>query len=177
MISTARLHLEPLAQRHLDDYARLIAQPDVHRYLSRSVEIAADPAGQAKRIIELSERQWTTRGLGPFAISETRTAAFVGRGGLFWVESLQEVEINYMFDPSTWGRGYATEVAAEFLRIGFETHALARMVATTNPANESSARVLRKVGMRDAGVKDLGGNRISALHEITRAQWLEGQGR
>jgi [ribosomal protein S5]-alanine N-acetyltransferase len=172
-VSTDRLRLEPLASRHVDAYARLIAHPDVHRYLSRAVEIAADPDGQARRIVALSETQWATRGLGPFAIYETAADAFVGRGGLFWIEALQAVEINYMFDPSVWGRGYATEVAAAFLRIGFEGHGLERMVATTNPANEASARVLRKVGLRDAGFKDLGDHRIAAFHEITRAQWLE----
>lgn len=144
----------------------------MHRYLSRSTEIAADPAGQASRIVELSERQWTTRGLGPFAIRETRTDRFVGCGGLLWIEALQAVEINYMLDPTVWGCGYATEAAAAFLEIGFATHGLAKMVATTNPANEASARVLHKIGMRDAGVMDLGDNRIAALHEITRAQWL-----
>ena len=43
-IETERLRLEPLAARHLAGYAALIAQPDVHRYLSRAQEIAA--AGQ-----------------------------------------------------------------------------------------------------------------------------------
>lgn len=169
--TTHRLRLEPLAARHLDDYTALIAQPDVHRYLSRAAEIAADPPGQARRIVEVSELQWSQRRLGPFALFERDGGRFVGRGGLFWVESLQAVEINYMFDPTAWGKGYATEVAAAFLRIGFEEHALARMVATTNPQNAASQRVLHKLGFRDVGAKDLGGNRISMVHEITREEW------
>jgi len=169
--TTRRLRLEPLAARHLDDYKALISQPDVHRYLSRAVEIAADPVGQARRIVEASERHWAERRLGPFALFEHEGGRFVGRGGLFWVEALQAVEINYMFDPTAWGKGYATEVAAAFLRIGFEDHALAMMVATTDPRNAPSQRVLRKLGFRDAGTKDLGGNRISMLHEITREEW------
>ena len=70
---------------------------------------------------------------------------------MFWIEALKDVEINYMFDPTVWGRAYATEAAAEFLDIGFGRHDLQRMVATTNPANAASARVLRKVGMASAG--------------------------
>ena len=122
-----------------------------------------------------SSEQWATRGYGPFAIFEKGGTALIGRGGLFWIEALQDVEINYMFDPTVWGRGYALEVAAEFLAFGFGRHGLRRMVATTNPANAASAQVLRKVGMKPAGQKDLGGGRIVDLHEIDREAWRMGQ--
>jgi RimJ/RimL family protein N-acetyltransferase len=76
-----------------------------------------------------------------------------------------------MFDPTVWGRAYATEAAAAFLTIGFGKHDLQRMVATTNPANAASARVLHKIGMTPAGQKDLGGGRLVDLHEISRDTW------
>jgi [ribosomal protein S5]-alanine N-acetyltransferase len=171
-LETRRLRLEPLALHHLADYSRLIEQPAVHRYLSRSTEIAANPAGQAERIIRISEEQWRVRGYGPFAIFENGRTALIGRGGLFWIESLQDVEINYMFDPTVWGRGYATEAATKFLAIGFGEHGLIRIVATTNPDNAASAEVLRKVGMSRAGQKDLGDGRIVDFHEITREAWF-----
>ncbi len=172
VIETGRLRLEPLAARHLAAYTALTAQPAVHRYLSRAAEIAADPAGQAARIVGVAAEQWTSRGYGPFAIFETGGTKLIGRGGLFWVASLEAVEINYMFDPGAWGRGYATEVAAVFLDIGFRRHGLERMVATTNLANESSARVLAKVGMTRAGQKDLGNGRFVDFHLIVRDEWL-----
>ncbi len=174
-IETERLRLEPLAEPHLAGYTALIAQPDVHRYLSRADDIAADPAGQAARIVAVSGEQWAARGYGPFALFEKGGTRLIGRGGLFWIEALQAVEINYMFDPTVWGRGYATEAAVEFLAIGFGRHDLRRMVATTNPANAASAHVLRKVGMRAAGQKDLGGGRIVDLHDISREAWASGR--
>ncbi|WP_395713635.1 GNAT family N-acetyltransferase [Reyranella sp.] len=174
-IETERLRLEPLAPRHLAGYAALIAQPDVHRYLSRAQEIAADPASQATRIVTVATEQWASRGYGPFALFEKGSDVLIGRGGLFWIEALQDVEINYMLDPTVWGRGYATEAAAEFLAIGFDRHDLARMVATTNPANAASAHVLQKVGMKPVGKKDLGGGRLVDLHEISREAWRAGQ--
>jgi RimJ/RimL family protein N-acetyltransferase len=70
-----------------------------------------------------------------------------------------------------WGRAYATESATEFLNIGFGQRNLQRMVATTNPANAASARVLRKVGMTSTGRKDLGSVRLVDLHEISRGTW------
>ena len=171
MFETARLRFEPLASNHLAAYTNLIAQPAVHRYLSRAAEIAADPAGQAERIIAVAREQWSKRGYGPFAIFEKSGIHLIGRGGLFWIEALNDVEINYMFDPTVWGRAYATESAAAFLDIGFGQHDLQRMVATTNPANAASARVLHKIGMTSAGQKDLGGGRLVNLHEISRHTW------
>jgi ribosomal-protein-alanine N-acetyltransferase len=170
-IETGRLRLEPLAPQHLAGYTALIAQQDVHRHLSRATDIAADPAGQAARIVAMSAEQWSKRGYGPFAIFERTGASLIGRGGLFWVESLQDVEINYMFDPSVWSRGYATEAAKAFLAIGFRRHDLRRMVATVSPDNAVSVRVLRKVGMELLGSKDLGGGRLVDLHAISREIW------
>lgn len=174
-IETDRLRFEPLDRPHLAAYRALIAQPSVHRYLSRAVEIAADPADQAMRIVQLSREQWRDRGYGPFAIFEKGQSVLIGRGGLFWIESLQEVEINYMFDPTVWGKGYATEAAGLFLSLGFRRHALLRLVATTNPDNKASAHVLRKIGMRGAGTKDLAGGRRVDLHEIARSDWQANQ--
>lgn len=174
-IETGRLRLEPLVPRHLTAYTALIAQPEVHRYLSRAQEIAADPAGQAARIIAIATEQWARRSYGPFALFEKESDILIGRGGLFWIEALQDVEINYMFDPTVWGRGYATEAATAFLTIGFDRHNLPQMVATTNPANVASARVLQKVGMQTVGKKDLGGARMIDLHEIARETWRTGQ--
>jgi len=171
MVETARLRFEPLDSSHLAAYTSLTAQPAVHRYLSRSSEIAADPAGQAERIIAVAREQWSTRGYGPFAIFEKSGTRLIGRGGLFWIEALQDVEINYMFDPTVWGRAYATEAATEFLDIGFGRHDLQKMVATTNPANAASVRVLRKIGMTSAGQQDLGNGRLVDLHEISRSTW------
>jgi ribosomal-protein-alanine N-acetyltransferase len=175
MIETDRLRFEPLAAAHLAGYTALIVQPDVHRHLSRADDIVADPAGQAARIIKMSGEQWATRGYGPFAIFEKTGPTLIGRGGLFWIEALKEVEINYMFDPTRWGRGYATEAARLFLALGFGTHRFDRMVATTNPANRASEEVLRKVGMRAAGIKDLGHGRLAKLHMIDRASWESAQ--
>lgn len=169
-LATARLTLVPLQAAHLDDYARLIAQPEVHRYLSQAKAIAADPAGQAARIVGLSETQWRERGYGPFAVFETASGRFVGRGGLFWVERLQGVEINYMLDPAAWGQGYATELARRFLAFGFQELGLARMVATTNPDNRASRQVLVKAGMRTEGQKDFGTHMVDYF-VLDREDW------
>ncbi|CAN7154066.1 GNAT family N-acetyltransferase [Bosea sp. LjRoot90] len=168
---TARLQLIPLAAEHLVPYTTLIAQPLVHRHLSRAREIAADPEGQARRIIGMSEQQWSKRGLGPYAVFAKEDGRFIGRGGLLFVEHSGEVEVNYMLDPGAWGRGYARELAAKCLEISFGRMCLSKIIATTNPDNVSSRRVLEKLGFALTGEKMLDGGRVVQLHEITQAGW------
>ena len=53
-----------------------------------------------------------------------------------------------MLKPEFTGHGYATEMAAEMLRIGFDELGLHRVVGRLDARNDASARVLERLGMR-----------------------------
>ena len=53
-----------------------------------------------------------------------------------------------MFDPAAGGRGYATEAASVMLRLGFSGLGLHRIVARIDERNGPSARLARRLGMR-----------------------------
>jgi ribosomal-protein-alanine N-acetyltransferase len=74
--------------------------------------------------------------------------AFVGWGGLQPLEESGEIEVGYGFDKPYWGQGYATEIAAAWLRYGFEEARLARIIAVAVPENTASRHVMEKLGMR-----------------------------
>jgi RimJ/RimL family protein N-acetyltransferase len=57
-------------------------------------------------------------------------------------------EIGWIFDPRFHRQGFATEAATALLRYGFETLALHRIIATCQPENVASWRVMEKVGLR-----------------------------
>lgn len=57
-------------------------------------------------------------------------------------------EIGYVFNPAYSGHGYAGEAAHTVLRLGFEELGLHRMVARVAATNVASARVARRLGMR-----------------------------
>ena len=68
---------------------------------------------------------------------------------LFWHSRLRAGgEIGYVFNPDFGGRGFATEAARAMLRLGFEELGLHRIVARVDERNESSARLARRLGMR-----------------------------
>ena len=57
-------------------------------------------------------------------------------------------ELGYVFNPGAGGRGYATEAASAMLRLGFDGLGLHRIIARIDERNEPSARLARRLGMR-----------------------------
>jgi RimJ/RimL family protein N-acetyltransferase len=53
-----------------------------------------------------------------------------------------------VLNPTLSGHGYATEAANAMLRLGFEQLGLHRIVARIDEDNEASARLARRLGMR-----------------------------
>ncbi|HEX2741953.1 MAG TPA: GNAT family N-acetyltransferase [Rubrobacter sp.] len=60
----------------------------------------------------------------------------------------QTYEIGWVFNSAYHGQGYATEAAVALLQYGFEALHLHRIIATCQPENVASWRVMEKLGMR-----------------------------
>jgi ribosomal-protein-alanine N-acetyltransferase len=57
-------------------------------------------------------------------------------------------EIGWVFHPAYHGQGYATEASEALLSHGFESLNLHRVIATCDPRNSASYRIMEKLGMR-----------------------------
>jgi [ribosomal protein S5]-alanine N-acetyltransferase len=60
-------------------------------------------------------------------------------------------EIGWVFNPKFYGRGYATEAAKAVVNHAFKEMKLHRIIATCQPENIPSYRVMEKIGMRREG--------------------------
>lgn len=60
-------------------------------------------------------------------------------------------EVGWVFHPQHQGYGYATEAARAALQHGFQTLGLHRIIATCQPENIASWRVMEKLGLRREG--------------------------
>ncbi len=60
-------------------------------------------------------------------------------------------EIGWVFHPSYQGKGYATEAAKALLQYCFENLQAHRVIATCQPENPASYRVMEKIGMKREG--------------------------
>lgn len=83
-----------------------------------------------------------------FAIDDGQ---LVGVIGLHLNRQDNRAELGYWIGVPYWGRGYATEAAAEVVRHGFEDLGLNKIYAGYFSRNPASGNVLRKIGMRHEG--------------------------
>lgn len=60
-------------------------------------------------------------------------------------------EIGWVFNPRYHNQGYASEAALAMLKYGFEEMNLHRIIATCQPENIPSYRVMEKIGMQREG--------------------------
>ena len=78
------------------------------------------------------------------------TGDLVGRGGLSWqhVFGARRLELGWAVREHLWGRGYATEIGRAGLSLAFGPLDAASVVAFTEPHNERSRAVMRRLGFR-----------------------------
>lgn len=73
-----------------------------------------------------------------------------------------------------WGRGYATEAATGWLDHAFESLGLPRVISITDPPNERSLAVMRRLGMEfdhEAEIEDEGMVYQAVVCSITADRW------
>ena len=155
-VGTERLRGRRPVPEDLEELARIWTDPrvpeDAWPASLRSVEDAA-------RVLRATIAHWERWGFGPWTVVERATDTVVGRVGLqhALVAGRPEVEVAWFVDASAWGRGYATEMAREAVRAGFEALELTTLVSLTTPANAASQAVMRKLGFRfEADVEHAG---------------------
>jgi RimJ/RimL family protein N-acetyltransferase len=166
-VRTERLVLRPATAADTEATWRFRQREDVSRWLTREVasldehrSLFEEPESLAKSIIiELDGEVIGDLMLDVF--DAWAQAEVVGRA-----ERVQ-ARLGWVLHPDHSGRGYGTEAVRELLRICFEDLGLRRVVAECFEANESSWRLMERVGMRREAhnVRD-------SLHRS--GEWLDG---
>ncbi len=87
-------------------------------------------------------------GFGLFLVETRDPRTPLGISGLLRRDFHPDVEIGFAFLPQFRGKGYAFESAAAVMKLGLDTHRLARIVAVTAPHNQDSIKVLERLGLQ-----------------------------
>ena len=62
--------------------------------------------------------------------------------------------MKYAFLRTHWRQGLATEAVGDLLKYGEDSHGLTHMIATVDPENLASQKVLTKVGMAKTELRE-----------------------
>jgi RimJ/RimL family protein N-acetyltransferase len=146
LFQTARLTVRQLQPGDGPAMYAIYGDPEVVRYVDDGLPLSLE---QCERWIEVSRRNYATRGYGASALLERDTGDFVGCCGVVHSRYQDHAppEIIYAFLRTRWGRGYASEVVPAMLEHVAREHGLVHVYATIDPENAASARVLTKAGM------------------------------
>ncbi len=146
IIETERLVIRRLSIDDAEFILDLLNQPSFLRYIGdKQVRNSAD----AIRYIETGPiASYERFGFGLYLVELKESGESIGICGLLKRDSLPDVDVGFAFLPSYWAHGYAFESAAAVMNYGREVLALRRIVAITSPDNESSIRLLEKIGLR-----------------------------
>ncbi|WP_239090816.1 GNAT family N-acetyltransferase [Asanoa iriomotensis] len=161
-VRTERLHLRPLTAADTDALLAYRSLPEVCRYvpfapMDKAV-IADRLAGMWSVTTLTDEGQALTLG-----IELATTGELVGDVVLFFHSRAHRGgEIGYVVNPSFEGNGYATEAARALLKLGFEDLGLHRIIGRIDERNKPSAKVLRRLGMREEA-------------RLVRNEWFKGE--
>ena len=147
-LTTPRMLAEAITPLHSPELHRLYTDPLVRRTLAS----ATKPLSEEKIVetIQQAVDHWQQHGFGYWVFHLKKDGQFVGRGGLttHQFEGKEVVGLGYAIMPDYWNRGFATEIAAASLEVGFGHLGLAEIWSWALPDNRASQRVMEKLGFR-----------------------------
>ncbi len=147
-VQTARLMLTPVGAEDVGDLILLYGDPIVARWTGPWTRATVEAWTTA-----MAER-WTVDGVGKWLAHDRSNRSLVGRGGFtrFDLDGETVLELGWVVRDALTGRGYATEIGRAALEWAAAYFPHLPVVSFTEVHNRASEAVMRRLGMRDAGV-------------------------
>ena len=164
---TPRLRLRRPREDDFEHYIRMYADPVVMATLN-----GVRTRDETRVLFDRLLAHWEQHRFGLWIMCDPDTCEFIGRGGLrlLTLEGREEMEVGYGMMAAYWGRGLATELARESVRVAFEVLGRPDLVSFTLPTNRASQRVMEKAGFvyeRDGTFADL----PHVFYRLTSERW------
>lgn len=104
---------------------------------------------QSREFIETRYRKsYADNGFGLYAVDLKETGETIGMCGLVKRDGLPDADIGFAFLPQFGKKGYAFESAEAVMEYGKNDLKLERVLAITSQSNESSMKLLNKLGFK-----------------------------
>jgi RimJ/RimL family protein N-acetyltransferase len=161
---TLRLALHDITSYHANELYELDSDPRVMRYIGSGRSSTREQIDAAMQRLPRAYALYP--GLGTWRATRRDNGDFIGWFALKYVPGTAEVEVGYRLRHGAWGRGFATEVARELVRYGFDDLGLKRIIGVTHPDNLASQRVLQKIEADRHRVGPLYGHAVRVFETV-----------
>lgn len=146
MLETRRLALRHFRSDDADFIVRLLNEPSFIEFIGDKGVRTTEQANQY--LLNGPMDSYDRFGYGLNMVELRETGEPIGMCGLVRRENLDDADIGYAFLEQYWSNGYARESAEAVLDHARNMLGLERIVAIVTPENQSSIRLLEKVGLR-----------------------------
>lgn len=144
VLQTNRLRLRQLSAGDADFILQLLNEPSfIQNIGDRGVRTIDDARAY---ILKGPVASYEKYGFGLWLVETKGSGTHIGICGLLKREVLEDVDIGYALLPEFWSKGYALESASAVLSYAREELGLKRVLAVVNATNQSSIRLLEKIG-------------------------------
>jgi RimJ/RimL family protein N-acetyltransferase len=143
IIQTKRLTIRSFLESDIPEYAAIVADPEVTRFLGDGAPHSYE---QAAAYVHDCIRSETEEGITRYAVTLKETGELIGFCG--FKKMYDYIDFGWRYARQAWGNGYATEAAAAVLDYGADTLKLNGIVAESAVENFWSVRVIEKIGMQ-----------------------------
>lgn len=158
ILSTERLLLREVTAADAGFVLELLNTPKFKAFIGdRGVRTIEDAA---KYIEERFTKSYLENGFGLWLMERRADAEAVGICGFVSRNELPEPDIGFALRPQFERLGYAFEAADAVMLYGRKTLGLSRVLAITTLDNESSARLLTKIGFVFEREIEIGGETL-----------------
>lgn len=144
-ILTDRLVIRKLAVTDTNDFFKYRSLPVVYKFQSFKPKDKKEVEEFFCRVSELPNMQNTWFQL---AVCIRESNRLIGDIGIHFLEDNAQTEIGYTLAPAFQGQGYAAEAMHAVINYLFTDLSKHRIIASVDPKNKQSIRLLDKLGMR-----------------------------
>lgn len=146
IIHTSRLELRPLKTTDTEAYFDLCQNNGFKLFQISNYHKASTE--EIEKWITLLNEYHLRNGFGIIGVFRKRDSHLIGIGALKYLaeENKSPIEIMYRFSDSYWGKGYGFETAKAICEWAFQNVSLKILVATVDPKNTTSKKILNRLG-------------------------------
>ena len=146
ILETDRLRLRRLSVDDAEFILRLLNEPSfIQNIGDRGVRTLEDARAY---VLKGPVASYEKFGFGLWLVETKSPDAPIGICGLLKRDVLEDVDIGYALLPEFWSKGYALEAASTVMSYARETLGSHQVLAVVNADNQSSIRLLEKLGFK-----------------------------
>ena len=146
LLETERLFIRRLDVGDAEFILTLLNEPSFLRFIGDKKVRTVQDAEQY--ILNGPVASYERHGFGLCRVELKETHTPIGMCGLLKRDELPDPDIGFAFLPDFWNKGFAFESAAAVMNDARERLKLERVLAITNQDNESSIKLLQKLGLQ-----------------------------